>query len=67
MAPDSPGYNNDRHSRYAASSSTLNLNAGYGGQERVPSAYLEDLISNDNAPLPASGHVSHTRTGSNLR
>lgn len=61
--PDSPGYSVDRASRYGGSSSTLNLNAAYGGQERVPSAYLEDLM-NDTAPLPPPGHVSHSRSGS---
>jgi len=36
------------------SSSTLNLNRGYGGEERAPSAYLDDMFeSTDGAPLHA--------------
>ncbi|PVH70984.1 hypothetical protein DL98DRAFT_118815 [Cadophora sp. DSE1049] len=52
--PDSPfivGQGN-----HLASSSTLNLNQGYGGNERAPSAYLEDLFDGENAPpLPGQG------------
>jgi len=39
-----------------ASSSTLNLNQGYGGNERAPSAYLEDLFDGENPP-PVPGHA----------
>jgi hypothetical protein len=45
--PDSPAY--------GGSSSTLNLNQGYGGQERAPSAYLDDLFGGENGP-PVPGH-----------
>jgi hypothetical protein len=37
------------------SSSTLNLNRGYGGEERAPSAYLDDLFDGEE-PLPLPGH-----------
>ena len=63
--PDSPGLTTD--SRHMASSSTLNLNQGYGGQERAPSAYLEDMF--DDSALPPPGHMGHSRnnSGSPLR
>lgn len=37
------------------SSSTLNLNRSYGGEERAPSAYLDDLFDGEE-PLPLPGH-----------
>jgi hypothetical protein len=37
------------------SSSTLNLNRGYGGEERAPSVYLDDLFDGEE-PLPLPGH-----------
>jgi hypothetical protein len=40
---------------YGGSSGTLNLNQGYGGQERAPSAYLDDLFGGENGP-PVPGH-----------
>lgn len=52
--PDSPGLSAERS--HMASSSTLNLNHGYGGNERAPSAYLEDLIDGDNTTPPVPGH-----------
>ena len=52
--PDSPGLSAERG--HMASSSTLNLNHGYGGNERAPSAYLEDLIDGDNTTPPVPGH-----------
>ncbi|KAH9207584.1 hypothetical protein DL95DRAFT_49447 [Leptodontidium sp. 2 PMI_412] len=43
------------------SSSTLNLNQGYGSNERAPSAYLEDLFDGENAPpMPGQGHARGT-------
>jgi len=51
--PDSPGLSADRS--HMASSSTLNLNQAYGGNERAPSAYLEDLIDGDNTTPPPHG------------
>lgn len=53
--PDSPGLRPG--SAHMASSSTLNLNQGYGGNERAPSAYLEDLIDGDNTMPPGHGHL----------
>lgn len=55
--PDSPGLSAERG--HMASSSTLNLNQGYGGNERAPSAYLEDLIDGDNTVPPGHGHGRH--------
>jgi hypothetical protein len=51
--PDSPGLSAERG--HMASSSTLNLNQGYGGNERAPSAYLEDMIDGDNTTPPPHG------------
>jgi len=45
-----------------ASSSTLNLNTPYNGEQRAPSAYLEDLFDGENGP-PVPGH-QELRTGS---
>ncbi|TVY38533.1 hypothetical protein LSUB1_G002893 [Lachnellula subtilissima] len=39
--PDSPSL---RDSRHMASSSTLNLNSGYGGEQRAPSAFFGGFI-----------------------
>lgn len=67
--PDSPAFSAERNSRHMASSSTLNLTQGYGGNERAPSAYLEDLFDGENA-LPPPGHAGgHSRnsSGSPLR
>ncbi|KAE8442649.1 hypothetical protein EG329_003006 [Mollisiaceae sp. DMI_Dod_QoI] len=55
--PDSPGLTAERG--HMASSSTLNLSQGYGGNERAPSAYLEDLIDGDNTLPPSRG--AHSR------
>lgn len=52
--PDSPGLSAERG--HMASSSTLNLNQGYGGNERAPSAYLEDMIDGDNTTPPPPPH-----------
>lgn len=61
--PGSPAYSGD-HTRGMQSSSTLNLNRGYGGEERAPSAYLEDLFDGDGA-LPTPGqHQGHHKTPS---
>lgn len=54
--PDSPSVSAERGG-HMASSSTLNLNQGYGGNERAPSAYLEDLIDGDNTVPPGHGHL----------
>ncbi|KAK0109459.1 hypothetical protein ONS95_002152 [Cadophora gregata] len=54
--PDSPFIAGQQSSNHMASSSTLNLNQGYGGNERAPSAYLEDLFDGENAPpVPGQG------------
>lgn len=53
--PDSPGLSTDRG--HMASSSTLNLSQGYGGNERAPSAYLEDLIDGDSTIPPGHGRI----------
>jgi hypothetical protein len=46
------------------SSSTLNLNRGYGGgEERAPSAYLDDLFDGEE-PLPLPGHQRVNSTSS---
>ncbi|KAH7306061.1 hypothetical protein BKA65DRAFT_373239, partial [Rhexocercosporidium sp. MPI-PUGE-AT-0058] len=70
LGPQSQGYNRARsmgpsppdspfiagQSAHMTSSSTLNLNQGYGGNERAPSAYLEDLFDGENAPpIPGQG------------
>jgi hypothetical protein len=57
--PDSPAFSAERG--HMASSSTLNLNQVYGsGQERAPSAYLEDLFDGENGPpVPGHHHVRH--------
>ena len=52
--PDSPAFTTSGHVGMA-SSSTLNLNQGYGGEQRAPSAYLEDLFDGEGAP-PVPGH-----------
>jgi len=56
--PDSPAYGAEKG--HMASSSTLNLNQAYGnGQERAPSAYLEDLFDGENGPrVPGHHHAS---------
>ncbi|KAK6585776.1 hypothetical protein PZA11_000833 [Diplocarpon coronariae] len=51
--PDSPFLVGERN--HMASSSTLNLSHGYGGNERAPSAYLEDMFDSDPVP-PLPGH-----------
>jgi hypothetical protein len=52
--PDSPGFPGSGHVGMA-SSSTLNLSQGFGGEHRAPSAYLEDLFDGENAP-PVLSH-----------
>jgi len=52
--PDSPAYGH--------SSSTLDLNRGYG-QERAPSAFLDELFDGENGP-PVPGHGQHRRGNS---
>ncbi|EPE32889.1 hypothetical protein GLAREA_05901 [Glarea lozoyensis ATCC 20868] len=61
--PDSPHLTSSRG--HMASSSTLNLNSAYNGDQRAPSAYLEDLFDGENGP-PVPGH-QHNRTGSGGR
>lgn len=56
--PDSPAYNSERGVGMQ-SSSTLDLNRGYG-QERAPSAYLDNLFDGENGP-PIPGHNSNQR------
>lgn len=51
--PDSPSMTASR-SAHMASSSTLNLTQGYGGEQRAPSAYLEDLFDGE-SPQPGQG------------
>jgi hypothetical protein len=46
-----------------ASSSTLNLNQGHGGEQRAPSAYLEDLFDGEGPPVP--GHQGRRRDSGN--
>jgi len=67
--PDSPGLQEDIGNKRMASSSTLNLSQGYGsGQDRAPSAYLEDLFDDGALPVPGpSGVHSRTSSGSPLR
>ncbi len=61
--PDSP-YMSPSSRGHMASSSTLNLNQGYGGgQERAPSAYLDDLFDGEGVP-PMPGQQQHQRTSS---
>ncbi len=58
--PDSPFVAGQGH---MASSSTLNLSQGYGGNERAPSAYLEDLFDGENAPpVPGSNLRGNTNS-----
>jgi hypothetical protein len=58
--PDSPHMTGSRG--HMASSSTLNLNTAYNGEQRAPSAYLEDLFDGENGP-PVPGH-HHNVNGS---
>ncbi|RDL41364.1 uncharacterized protein BP5553_01343 [Venustampulla echinocandica] len=51
--PDSPSLLGNRGNM--ASSSTLNLTSGYGGDQRAPSAVLDDLFDAEGAP-PVPGH-----------
>ena len=61
--PDSPSY--------GQSSSTLDLgrererdrDRAYGGQERAPSAFLDELFDGENGP-PVPGHRQHRRGNS---
>ncbi|TVY83232.1 hypothetical protein LSUE1_G001191 [Lachnellula suecica] len=53
--PDSPSLTASRGPM--ASNSTLNLTQGYGGEQRAPSAYLEDLFDGEGGP-PVPGHQS---------
>jgi hypothetical protein len=53
--PDSPANG-------AQSSSTLNQYTGYGGQERAPSTYLEDLFGGENGP-PVPGRHQRVNSG----
>jgi hypothetical protein len=48
------------------SSSTLSLNRGFGGGERAPSAYLDDLFDGEE-PLPLPGHQRVNSTGPHNR
>ncbi|VCU40010.1 Bgt-2255 [Blumeria graminis f. sp. tritici] len=67
--PDSPRTHNDCSRSQIASSSTLNLNQTYGGHERAPSAYLEDLFDSENLPsfrIPAH-HRQQSETSGGLR
>jgi hypothetical protein len=57
--PDTPPYASQAG---MTSSSTLNLNRGYGGEERGPSAYLDDLFDGEE-PLPLPGHQRVNSTG----
>ncbi|KAF4630011.1 hypothetical protein G7Y89_g8124 [Cudoniella acicularis] len=53
--PDSPSLLASRG--HMASSSTVNLTHGYGGDQRAPSAYLEDLFDGEaGPPVPGQGH-----------
>jgi len=55
-SPESPQFMPSSRG-HMASSSTLNLTTGYGnGQERAPSAYLEDLFDGENAPPVPGQH-----------
>lgn len=57
--PDSPRVSAEPG--YANSSSTLNLNRGYGGEARPPSAYMDDMFDGTDGthvPQQYSGHRS---------
>jgi hypothetical protein len=56
--PDSPAFVATTGT-YMGSNSTLDLNRGHG-QQRPPSAYLEDMFEQDGPPVP----IHHTRTDS---
>jgi hypothetical protein len=62
--PDSPGLPPGAGMQ---SSSTLNLNRGYGGDERAPSAFLEDLFDGEGAPPFPGSHQAHRASGSQGR
>ncbi|CAG8957072.1 hypothetical protein HYFRA_00009273 [Hymenoscyphus fraxineus] len=54
--PESPSLIGSRGNM--ASSSTLNLTQGYSGEQRAPSAFLEDLFDGETGP-PLPGHHSN--------
>ncbi|PBP25118.1 hypothetical protein BUE80_DR004075 [Diplocarpon rosae] len=58
--PDSPFSVGER--AHMASSSTLNLSHGYGGNERAPSAYLEDMFDSDHAPPMPGQDRAHSNS-----
>lgn len=58
--PESPSLVGSRG--HMASSSTLNLTQGYGGEQRAPSAYLEDLFDGETGP-PVPGHNNNGSGG----
>ncbi|KAH6663672.1 hypothetical protein B0J14DRAFT_682959 [Halenospora varia] len=62
--PESPALMATRG--HMASSSTLNLTHGYGGDQRAPSAYLEDLFDGE-AGLPVPGHSRNASGGGTPR
>ncbi|TVY90433.1 hypothetical protein LAWI1_G001577 [Lachnellula willkommii] len=66
IGPSPPNSPSLRGSRHMASSSTLNLNQGYGGEQRAPSAYLEDLFDGEGGP-PVPGHQGERRRDSGNR
>lgn len=53
--PESPYLGGAGEDRHMQSSSTLNLSQGYGGNERAPSAYLEDLFDSEGGRLTPPG------------
>ncbi|KAG9229446.1 hypothetical protein BJ875DRAFT_474845 [Amylocarpus encephaloides] len=59
--PDSPSLMATRG--HMASSSTLNLTHAYHGEQRAPSAYLEDLFDGETGP-PVPGHHPSGSRGS---
>ncbi|TVY43398.1 hypothetical protein LOCC1_G003931 [Lachnellula occidentalis] len=66
IGPSPPNSPSLRGSKHMASSSTLNLNQGYGGDQRAPSAFLEDLFDGEGAP-PVPGHQGERRRDSGNR
>jgi hypothetical protein len=62
--PDSPSTAGDRDSRHMASSSTLNLDRGYGGQEKAPRPFLNDMFDENRPPPPPEHRTRHARNNS---
>ncbi|KAI9046487.1 hypothetical protein LZ554_009234 [Drepanopeziza brunnea f. sp. 'monogermtubi'] len=61
--PDSPYSAGASERQYLQSASSLNLNQGYGGGDRRPSAYLDDLFDREGGGV--LGGMEHRRAHSN--